>query len=326
MMKHILRFAFLGLVLGVASCSKVEDVSSEKGYGVLSIDMSLADLTRAVTEDDLRNSASVKIYKADFSGLVRSYTYSDMPEAISLVADQYRVDVEAGETVKDQPVMASWDSKSYKGSKEFTIVAGKTETVQVEAKVCNAMTMVSFDSSVAENFNAGYTLTVNVDGDQSRQLVYNASKSGQEGYFVIDGDSYYLTLGAMEVYCDGKLRYEVNNDRKEVVEDRANLEEGDILTNPTRAFDFVSDVYNLAIDSVTANGATIRITPKSDVAEVTIYIDVVKRGSKVLPERVLYDYDGEGYTIELGIIEGTPDATPKWNKANYRGYDIVSFL
>ena len=147
MMKHILRFAFLGLVLGVASCSKVEDVSSEKGYGVLSIDMSLADQTRAVSEDDLRSSASVKIYKADFSGLVRSYTYSDMPADIALVADQYRVDVEAGETVKDQPVMASWDSKSYKGSKEFTIVAGQSQTVQVEAKVCNAMTMVSFDKT-----------------------------------------------------------------------------------------------------------------------------------------------------------------------------------
>ena len=187
MMKHIIRVAFLGLVLGAASCSKVEDLSSEKGYGVLSIDMSLADQTRAVTEDDLRSTASVKIYKADFSGLVRSYTYSDMPENISLVADQYRVDVEAGEIVKNQPVLASWDSKSYKGSKEFTIVAGKTETVQVEAKVCNAVTQVSFDSSVAENFNAGYTLTLNVDGDQSRQLVYDASKSGQEGYFVIEG-------------------------------------------------------------------------------------------------------------------------------------------
>ena len=56
MMKHILRFAFLGLLLGAASCSKVEDVSSEKGYGVLSIDMSLADQTRAVSEDDLRSS------------------------------------------------------------------------------------------------------------------------------------------------------------------------------------------------------------------------------------------------------------------------------
>ena len=60
MMKHILRFAFLGLVLGVASCSKVEDVSSEKGYGVLSIDMSIADQTRAVTEDDFEKCSFSK--------------------------------------------------------------------------------------------------------------------------------------------------------------------------------------------------------------------------------------------------------------------------
>ena len=144
MMKHIIRVAFLGLVLGAASCSKVEDLSSEKGYGVLSIDMSLADQTRAVTEDDLRSTASVKIYKADFSGLVRSYTYSDMPENISLVADQYRVDVEAGEIVKNQPVLASWDSKSYKGSESFTIVADQVTSVKVVAGIENAVTNISF--------------------------------------------------------------------------------------------------------------------------------------------------------------------------------------
>ena len=187
MMKHIIRFAFLGLILGAASCSKVEDTSSEKGYGLLSLDMNLAEQTRAVSEEDLRSSASVKIYKADFSGLVRSYVYSDMPSSISLVADQYRVDVEAGEMVKAQPELASWNNKSYKGSKEFAIVAGKTQTVQVEARICNAVTAMSFDSSVVENFNSGYTFTVNVDGDQTRQLVYDAARSGQEGYFVIEG-------------------------------------------------------------------------------------------------------------------------------------------
>ena len=151
------------------------------------MDMKISEQTKAMTSEELLASASVKIYKANFKGQVREYIYSNMPTPFYLAADTYRVDVQAGEIVKENPALASWEQKSYKGSKEFTIVAGKTETVQVEAKVCNVVTQVSFDSSVAENFNAGYTLTVNVDGDQSRQLVYNASKSGQEGYFVIDG-------------------------------------------------------------------------------------------------------------------------------------------
>ena len=40
------------------------------------------------------------------------------------------------------------------------------------------------------------------------------------GFFMVEGDGYYINLDVMEVYSDGKLRYEVNNQRKEVVEDR----------------------------------------------------------------------------------------------------------
>ncbi len=157
-------------------------------------------------------------------------------------------------------------------------------------------------------------------------VVASEDMGGMNGYFIVDGDSYYLTLGAMEVYCDGKLRYEVNNSRKEVVEDRANLDARDILTNPTRAFDFVSDIYFMDILTSAANRAKIRVMPKEDIAELTIYLEVVKQGSRVLPERVTYDYDGESYTIELSIVEGNNDTVPKWNKTEYRAYDIVSFL
>ena len=185
-MKRIFTIISLGLLMTSLSCTK-EQAELGRGEGTLSLSMSLEGQTRSVSEDELRNSAQVKIYKADFSGLVRSYTYSDMPSAISLVADEYRVDVQAGESVKENPAAASWDSKSYKGSKNFTIVAGQSQTVQVEAKVNNAITKMSFDQTVAENFNAGYTFTINIDGDSSKQLVYDASKSGSEGYFIVAG-------------------------------------------------------------------------------------------------------------------------------------------
>lgn len=157
-------------------------------------------------------------------------------------------------------------------------------------------------------------------------VVSTENMGGMNGYFIVDGDSYYLTLGAMEVYCDGKLRYEVNNDRKEVVEDRANLEAHDLLTNPTRAFDFVSDIYSLDMISSAPSDAKIRVTPKGDIADMHIILELSKHGSKVHPESVTYDYDGESYTIELSIIDDDNDTVPRWNKTEYRAYDIVSFL
>ena len=52
----------------------------------------------------------------------------------------------------------------------------------------NAVTSISFDATVAENFNAGYTLAIGLDPeDASTQLVYDASKSGNEGYFIVAG-------------------------------------------------------------------------------------------------------------------------------------------
>lgn len=182
-MKKILTYMTLCLALAV-SCNKAE-LDQNTGTGVLCMDMKLSEQTKAMTADELLASASVKIYKADFSGLVRSYTYSAMPNPFYLAADTYRVDVEAGEAVKENPSAASWTEKSYKGSKEFTITNGNVTNVEVVANVNNAVTCISFNETVAENFAAGYTLTIGLDADT--QLVYDAAKSGSEGYFIIAG-------------------------------------------------------------------------------------------------------------------------------------------
>ena len=183
-MKKILTIASVGLLM-VASCAKTELKENNEGMGMLTVDMSIPSQTRAYSEADLYNSAVVNIYKADFSGLVRSYAYNDIPSPLYLAADSYRVDVIAGEATAANPAAASWENKSYKGSKEFTITAGRETSVQVVASVNNAVTNITFDPSIAENFNAGYTFTIGLDA--SSQLMYNAAKSGAEGYFIVAG-------------------------------------------------------------------------------------------------------------------------------------------
>ena len=185
-MRKFISIISMGLVLCAASCTK-QEVSQEQGVGMLSMDMSVAAQTRALSEDELYNTAKVNIYKADYSGLVRSYAYSEIPSPLYLAADKYRVDVIAGEAVAQTPAIASWDSKSYKGSKAFEIVANQVTTVQVVANVNNAVTKVAFDPTVAENFNAGYTLTMTLSDEAASSLVYDASKSGAEGYYIVAG-------------------------------------------------------------------------------------------------------------------------------------------
>ena len=187
-MKRYIVVASAAALILAASCARETLPATRGGEGCLSLGIDLPSTKAAMTSEELLSSAKVNIYKADFSGLVRSYTYSEIPSSIFLPADQYRVDVLAGETAKATPSTASWEQKSYYGSKAFEIVAGSSVQVQVPATVDNAVSKISFDTTVAENFNPGFTFTVGLDLNSPETcLVYDASKSSSEGYFIIRG-------------------------------------------------------------------------------------------------------------------------------------------
>lgn len=147
------------------------------------------------------------------------------------------------------------------------------------------------------------------------------------GYFMVEGDGYYISLGVMEVYSDGKLRYEINNERKEVVEDRVNLESVDLLSNPTRAFSFLPEEFSAKVLKSSSTGAVVSLVPKSDDLGITaILLNLERKGSKVVPSKLSYDYDGDLVTITLAMLDSSDLSMRKWDKSAYRAYDIVSFL
>lgn len=171
------------------------------------------------------------------------------------------------------------------------------------------------------SLGASYGVHVEVTTDDSEEPV--------AGYYIVDGDSYYLQLGVMEVYSDAKLRYEINNERKEVTEDVVNLESVDLLTNPTRAFNFVDDEFDASIVEQNAEGATLRLVPKDELLGISDIRLVLRRdGATVMPTDVSYDYDGYVVDIELHVVDTQDTSLPRWaeRKANYRAYDMVSFL
>lgn len=161
-----------------------------------------------------------------------------------------------------------------------------------------------------------YTMgaTVRVEGDELT------------GIFMVDGDGYYLTLGTMEVYSDGKLRYEVNNERKEVTIDRVDLTSRDILTNPTNAFSFAAEEFYSDIVADKGGEVVISLVPREDIGITDIELTLRRDGhGRVVPVAVRYNYDGD--IIDVLLVLRPADATlPRWDKAAYRAYDIVSFI
>lgn len=189
-MKKIFYIAVVaGFTMFAASCSK--DTTLTGGEGELHLGVNIAATSRAaMTEDQLRNTASVKIYNGDFTGMVRQYVYGSMPETLYLPENSYRVDIVAGRAVTDS--LPSWEQKSYKGKENFEIVAGKATSVHVDAKICNAISRVSFNESVDTSFQSGYTLKIgtvseDLDVNAATYLTYNKEKSGTDGFFIVSG-------------------------------------------------------------------------------------------------------------------------------------------
>lgn len=316
-MKKILTIISCGLLLSAVSCVREEaDNQCASGMGMLSVDMSLSDQTRALSEADLLNTAVVNIYKADFSGLVRSYTYGEMPSPMYLATDSYRVDVIAGEAVAASPAVASWDSKSYKGSKEFTINAGTVTTVEVVAGVNNAVTSISFDATVAENFNEGYTLSIGLDSeDASTQLVYDASKSGAEGYFIVAGldepsftwtftgtlakdGSTVTKTGTVADILPGKL-YKMNL--------KYTIKDGDLVFTLVvdKSTDIVDDT--IVFEPVSTG---LSATPLYEIwaARATVHADVDPTENAGATVQFAYTADGSTWTT----VDGVNDAEGTW--------------
>ena len=148
-----------------------------------------------------------------------------------------------------------------------------------------------------------------------------------EGLFMVDGRDYYITIGIMEVYGDGSRRYEVNNERKEVTIDSVDLGSVDLLTNPTHAFDFVDEEFRSELVSYSATAGVLHLVPRDSALGISeIEVAMRRDGERVVPTRVTYDYGGDSISIELTAVAWSERGLPRWDKNEYRAYDIVSFL
>lgn len=184
--------AFVAMAMATSCEKDVFNSSSNEGGFSLSLNVNNQETvtSRAVmSAEDVKNSAQVKIYMPKNTGLIREYTYGDMESVIYLpTGNGYRVDVIAGEAAQANPDKANFENKSYAGSADFDIVANQiTNNVKVTAKINNAITKVTFDETIAENFE-GYTLTFALAENESNAgntLVYSATQTG-EGYFIVN--------------------------------------------------------------------------------------------------------------------------------------------
>lgn len=159
--------------------------------------------------------------------------------------------------------------------------------------------------------NYGASFTVEADGQSAA------------GFYAVGGDRYYIRLGDAEVYCDGKVRYEVDHRRKEVSLDGVNAASRSILDNPTRAFDLVGDEFASELLWERDGRAAVKLTPKTDQAlsAVTLTLDT----QTMRPRSLEYDFDGERIRIVVRTLEASDKAPKEYVPAEYRTYETIDF-
>ena len=156
----------------------------------------------------------------------------------------------------------------------------------------------------------------------------NSGDQKIKGYYAVSGEKYYISIGDAEVFCDGGARYEVNPQNKEVTVDAVDTKSHNILTNPTRAFDFIDGEFAFEMVGVNNGVATVKLTSTAENA-VLGAIFVVMDTATAQPRSLTYDIDGAQIAIEVASIDeltGMVDISMfTFDKNNYRGYEIVDF-
>ncbi len=146
------------------------------------------------------------------------------------------------------------------------------------------------------------------------------------GRYEVDGENYYLNIAGQEMFGADNTKYEVYRDRQEVIIDRLlPREAGNILDNPTRAFDFVESGFESSISLNSGTTQTVMLTPNSDSGLDVEHVELVVDSEKLLPTQISYSMDGEVITIKITNLKTMKRAIKIYDESNYVDFEIIDF-
>lgn len=169
-------------------------------------------------------------------------------------------------------------------------------------------------------------------GDYHAQFEVEAEGNAIKGEYAVSGDKYYMKTSEYEVISDGKSRYEINHYDEEVLIDKSNPADRNILSNPTRAFEFAEDIFTNSYKSEETDGGdaidVVELIPtdtKTPLRRITLKVNR-KTG---LPAELRYLSDGLSDDVVVTIDKIgrglTPDAVFTFDRTKFKDYEIVDF-
>ena len=150
-------------------------------------------------------------------------------------------------------------------------------------------------------------------------FVLRAGDGEQRGELAVDGNNSYMSVADTEVFVMDSLRYEVRKSTKEIVIDRADAYERELL-NPLNGFSGIAKDYEIEECEVEGH-LSVRLTPKR--AGDTIYIVTSSDGESI--SRIKYGVGANSAEVVVTATRRTPKSLPKFSKERYKGFELIDF-
>lgn len=180
-MKKIFNFTLMALlVLVFAACDKEDPFPGMgEGEGQLSTKKMMVKVERQ--ENEVRASFDVASFIVDIlkdGEVVESYTYSEMPEVITLPVGTYTVRARSGEV---QPV--AWEAPYFEGEQQFTVKSKEiTEVETIECKLANVRVSILYAEDLLQQMGDDCKVTVVMGDNASIEFSKNETRSAYFAY------------------------------------------------------------------------------------------------------------------------------------------------
>lgn len=182
---------------------------------------------------------------------------------------------------------------------------------------------LSATPSRADEMVARMSAAVRALGGYTVVFSVRAGEYAAQGEYAVVGDGYHLSLGDVEVFCDGRVRREVNRAVREITIDAVDASSRNILNNPARGFDFLGEGFRAELLSEGCGESIVRLTPVSRAADGIIEVTV--GAGDCLPRKLSYKLGGDSVAIDILRIASSSAPLPSFEPSAFSGFEIIDF-
>ena len=156
-------------------------------------------------------------------------------------------------------------------------------------------------------------------GNYVVSFVLRAGGGEQRGLIQVKGEDSYMKVADTEIFISDSLRYEVRASAKEIVVDRADAYEKELL-NSLNGFSNIAADFKIEECEVEGRIA-VRLTPKTQ-GEV-IYVVTAADGASIAKLK----YGSGDNLVEVVVLksEKNNEKLPIFSKERYKGFELIDF-